>query len=210
MQPLYFTLRAGLAGGGLQDLGTDNNPVQAPTRRQPATSGETEGGMGGGNLPQLLLNTDFCERDELAQKRGEEGAKEINENWKSALGKGRGKAREKWAPTAWCHGGHPRASPPLRLKEPGRSQPTAEGLEETMIKAENYQPWETDKYFKEERESCVFLMQVNSIKGGETELAVGVWSVILGFSLKRFRKIWELQSRWINGERCHLVGKTGD
>lgn len=58
-----------------------------------------------------------------------------------------------------------------------------------MIKAENYQPWETDKYFKEERESCVFLMQVNSIKGGETELAVGVRSMILGFSLKRFRKI---------------------
>lgn len=41
-------------------------------------------------------------------------------------------------------------------EEPGRRQPTGNGFGETMIKAENCQPWETDEYFKEEREITCF------------------------------------------------------
>lgn len=58
-----------------------------------------------------------------------------------------------------------------------------------MIKAENCQPWDVDKYFTEEREIMCVSDAGNSIKGGETELAVGVICVRLGFSLKPFRKI---------------------
>lgn len=65
----------------------------------------------------------------------------------------------------------------------------SKGFEETVIKAENCQPCKIDKYFKEEREMTCVSDAGNSIKGGETELAVGVTSVILGFSLKPFRKI---------------------
>lgn len=42
--------------------------------------------MGGVNLPQLLLNADFCEQDELVQKRGEKRAKRNKRELKISIG----------------------------------------------------------------------------------------------------------------------------
>lgn len=74
-----------------------------------------------------------------------------------------------------------------------------------MIKAENFQPWETDCSKRKEK-SCSFSHAGNSSKREETELAAGVVSIILGFSVQPFTKM----SRWINGGSCSLVDRTED
>lgn len=86
----------------------------------------------------------------------------------------------------------------------GTSKP-GKGFEETMIKAENFQLWEIDSSKRKEK-SCSFSHAGNNIKREETELAAGVVSTILRFSVQPFTKM----SRWINGGSWNLVGRTGD
>lgn len=132
---IYPVLQPALEGGGLQDLGTDNFLGQASMRRQPGTGGKREAWV-----VSALHNPDKCWLLWTGCAGAGKKAKERNEDWKSALWKGK-KGRGRWAPIArFCGGCHPFV---------WRSCQAGKRFGELMIKTENCQSLRINKYLKE-------------------------------------------------------------